>query len=306
MTEEKNVFRAKRIKDLMFCLLIIAVPAIQFAFFYVGVNANSIIMAFQKYEIDSNTNLGKYVFAGFANFKKMFYELKYGQEILTAFKNSMLVFFINILVGTTLALFFSLYIYKKMPGSKVFNVILFAPSILSSIVTVTMYKNFVEVAFPEIFHITSGMGLLSNPETKMQTLIFFMIWIGFGTQLLVYSGSMNTIDSSITEAGLLDGVNSIQEFIYIILPLIYPTIVTFLITHIAGIFTNQLNLYSFYGNGADTSYITIGYFLFRDTNLASKAEYPLLATYGIALTFIAAPITLIGKRLLEKLGPKTI
>lgn len=108
-----------------------------------------------------------------------------------------------------------------------FNVILFAPSILSSIVTVTMYKNFVEVAFPEIFHITSGMGLLSNPETKMQTLIFFMIWIGFGTQLLVYSGSMNTIDSSITEAGLLDGVNSIQEFIYIILPLIYPTIVTF-------------------------------------------------------------------------------
>lgn len=306
MKNKKNVFNQRRNKDLIFCLLVILIPAIQFGIFYIGVNFNSIAMAFQKFEIDSQTGKGAFEGNGFNNFIAMFNELRYDKAIGTAFKNSGLAFIVSVGVGTTLALVFSLYIYKEMFASKTFRVFLFLPSILSSTITVTMYRNFVETALPEIFPgVFNGMGLLSNPDTKMFAILFFMIWIGFGTQILMYSGAMNTIEQSVIEASKLDGTNSIQEFVHIILPLIYPTITTFLITSIAGLFTNQLSLYSFYGNSADEAYRTIGYHLFRQVNTGTRAERPLLAAYSVTLTLIATPITLLARWAFEKLGPKT-
>ena len=183
--------------------------------------------------------------------------------------------------------------------------VLFIPSIISSIVTVLLYKTFVDSVLPAVLPVLCGQGLYANPNTRMFSLLFFMLWIGFGTQLLMYSGSMNTIDPSITEAARIDGANQFVEFTRIVLPLIYPTIVTFMVTNVAGLFTNQLNLYSFAGNGVATRYITVGYYLFRSVNLATNAEYPLLATYSVTLTLIAAPITLTIRKILEKYGPKT-
>lgn len=304
--DNSNVFNQRRNRDLLFCLLVILVPVIQFSVFYVGVNFNSIAMAFQKYQINSQTNLGEFVGNGFNNFKDMYNQIRFDSAIGMALKNSGLAFIVNVCVGTTLSLIFSLYIYKGMFASKTFRVFLFLPSILSATITVTMYRNFVETALPEMFPtIFNGQGLLSNPDTKKFALLFFMVWASFGTQILMYSGAMNTIEQSVIEASKLDGTNSVQEFIFIILPLIYPTITTFLITSIAGLFTNQLNLYAFYGNGADQAYRTIGYHLFRQVNTGTRAERPLLAAYSVSLTLVAAPITLFARWLFEKLGPKT-
>lgn len=303
MEKNKNFYQKKRLKDLIFCLCVIAVPALQFAIFYIGVNFNSILMAFQKY--DNSTIPAKYVWNGVANFKTLFNDLANSTEIHFAFKNSLLVFLVNVGVGTTLSLVFSLYIYKKMIFSKTFRALLFAPSILSIVVMTLMYQKFVEAALPAIF--PSMDGLLGNPDTKMGTLLFFMVWIGFGTQILMYSGAMNTIEDSVIEAAKLDGASPLREFVSIILPLIYPTIVTFMVTNLAGLFTNQLNLHAFYGNSVESRYITIGFYLFRETNggTASYAQYPLLATYSILLTVIAVPLTLFGRKFLEKIGPKT-
>ena len=300
--KETNAFQKKRRKDLIFCLCVIAIPAIQFAIFYIGVNFNSIAMAFQKVEIVDNSYVYKWV--GLDNFEDLLFELKYGTELLRAFKNSLIAFFVSVGVGTTLALFFSLYIFKEMAFAKTFRVILFAPSMISSIVTVKMFSSFVEGAFPAIFPSMNGVGLLTNPNTQMATLLFFMVWIGFGTQILMYSGAMNAIDPSVIEAAKLDGANAVREFFSIIFPLIYPTITTFLVLNLAGLFTNQMNLFSFYANDAATEVSTIGYMLFKKTRTGGIPQYPLLAAYSIVFTLIAAPVTMLGRKLLEKIGPK--
>lgn len=298
---KKAFFANKKTQDLIFCLLIFLVPMVQFAIFYLGVNINSFVMAFQKYEVDPVTNLGSYVSNGFNNFKTMFFEIQNDGVFGYALKNSLLAFVMVTLVGITFALVFSLYIFKKMPGSGIFRVLLFAPSILSAVVTVTMYRFFVEDAVPVIFNMEQG--LLGNPSTKMGTIIFFNIWIGFGTQILMYSGAMNGIDPSITEAAKLDGANPFVEFFHIILPLIFPTIQTFLVTGVAGLFINQINLVAFEGLSAEGQYMTIGYYLFKDTEAATQYRYPILAAYGISLTLIAAPLTLLVRWALEKFGP---
>ncbi len=303
---KKINFKAKRTQDWIFCLLILLIPMIQFMIFYIGVNINSFAMIFQKYEVDAVTGRGQYVLVDslFANFEDLFFKLRFEGVLTPAIKNSLVSFVMISLVGITISLVFSLYIFKKFPGAGMFKVLLFMPSILSAVVTVTMFRSFVDVVIPKVFNMGNGeMGLLSNPETKLGTIIFYNIWIGFGTQILMYSGAMNGIDPSITEAAKLDGANPWIEFFYIILPLIFPTIQTFLVTGVAGIFINQINLVAFESLSAPIKYNTIGYYLFRKAAAPTQYEYPLWATMGAMLTLVAAPLTLLTRWLLDKYGP---
>ena len=85
----------------------------------------------------------------------------------------------------------------------------------------------------------------------------------------------------------------------------YSTMVTFIVVNIAGMFSNQMSLYSFFGAQAETDLWTIGYWLFKNLSQGtlSMPEYPELAAAGVVLTVVATPITLLVKRLLEKIGP---
>ena len=302
---KKIDFKAKRTQDLIFCLLILLIPMVQFAIFYVGVNINSFAMIFQKYEVDA-TGRGQYVPVDslFSNVEELLIQLRFEKILKPAIINSFAEFLAISLVGITFSLVFSLYIFKKFPGAGMFKVLLFAPSILSAVVTVTMFRSFVDVVIPKVFNIGNGeLGLLSSPDTKFWTIVFYNIWIGFGTQILMYSGAMNGIDPSITEAAKLDGANPWIEFFYIILPLIFPTIQTFLVTGVASIFTNQINLVAFEALNANIKYNTIGYYLFKKAAAPTQYEYPIWATMGALLTLIAAPLTLIVRWLLDKFGP---
>lgn len=79
----------------------------------------------------------------------------------------------------------------------------------------------------------------------------------------------------------------------------------FLITGVASIFVNQINLYSFYGGTAHASVQTFGYYLYMATKQADGdyGSYPRLAAFGLILTAVAIPLTLLVRWLLEKFGP---
>lgn len=286
----------KKTKDKIFYWGVLVLPLLQFAIFYIAVNFNSFLLAVKEY--DSLT--GAYSFVGFSNFERLFNDFATRNIFATMFENSLIAFAVNVLVGITLGLIFSYYIYKKMPFGKFFKVILFMPSIISAIVMVSVFKQFTERVIPEI---TGGAGLLANPDTEFATLLFYMLWSGFGVSILMYVGAMNNINDSVIEAAQLDGVNAFTEFTRIVLPLVWPTVVVFLTTQLAQIFSNQMNLFSFYGHSAEPRVQTVGYYLYRNTYVAQISDYPYLAAFGLVLTFIVAPVTVFARWLLTKFGP---
>lgn len=101
----------------------------------------------------------------------------------------------------------------------------------------------------------------------------------------------------------MDGASPLQEFFKIVLPMIYPTITVFVTVGIAGIFTNQLGLFSFFGSSADVELYTFGYYLYKNVQGASVASYPYLSALGLLMTLVAAPITLAARCLMERFGP---
>ena len=298
-------FIGKSKKDLLFCLAMLAFPIAQFVVFYIVVNANSILLAFKSYDREGNV----FVWTYFSNFERVFKDLVTNQNMLSLIKNSFLTYFVSTFIGITLVLLFSFYVYKKMPGSKLFGIVLYMPAVISAIVMVILFQYFVDRALPELFSKILNRrveGLLANPDTTFGTVLFFNIWVSFGTSVIIYSNAMGNIDESIVESARMDGATGFKEFIHISLPMIFPTLSTFLVVGIAGIFNNQLCLFSFFGDKAAENIQTFGYFFYRRVAIAggSQKEFPYLSAMGLILTSVSIPVTFLVKNLLERLGPK--
>lgn len=287
--------RNRNRNEIIFLICILALPISKFIIFYIGVNINSILLAFQSY-----TPTGETVFAGFDNFKEVFFVLSGAGELRYGLKNSLLLYGMGTLISLPLSLLFSFYIYKRCFMAGFFKIILFLPSIISSLVSVLIFQYFVEDGISKLI----GFNLLTKPSTSFGTIIFFNLWVGFGTGIIMYSNAMSKIDPSIVEYGRLEGVTPLREFISITLPMIFPTITSMFIMGIAGIFTNQAGLYSFFADTTEAYNQTIGYYMFiKILGEANTTEYPFAAAAGLLFTLICVPLTMSVRWLMEKFGP---
>ncbi len=289
--------------DMLFYVLMMAWPILQFCVFYIAVKFNSILYSFQRYDKLSRT------FTWTLDYVKSALKMMTTSPALVETMKMTLLFFVLFTgINTPLGLLFSYYISKKQFASGFFRVFLFLPSIICSVIMVLIYGNFVDVALPEIVRVLTGKtvgGLMSTKSTRFFAVMFYNLLVGFGVNVLMYSNAMSAISEEVVEAAHLDGATGLKEFWFITLPSIYPTLVTFLITALAGMFLNQYNLYSFFGSGEHFGLQTYGLYFYVQTLAAdgSRAEYSQISAIGLWLTFIALPLTYGVKFLLEKLGP---
>ena len=300
---KKGVFDGK----LLFYCFLLSLPLLQYLIFYIGVNINSFFLAFTSY--DKLTGVES--FAGFDNFKQVYYTFFQSVEAKNfgiRLTNSLIAYGSSLLVGTGGAVLFSYYIYKKQFLSNTFKIILFLPSVIPGIASTSIYRYFVETGLLSVYNSIATQPLSSffnNYDTVYGTVLFYGLFMGFGTQVMMYLGAMNNINPSITEAARLDGASFMREFFSITLPCIYSTLTTFVVVGITGIFTSELGLYSFFAGNAPGRAQTLGYYLNRITidNTSNSAQWPYISAIGLCFTAIVAPITICLKRVLDKYDP---
>ena len=303
--------RSKRnkLKKNLFVYSLIAYPLILFLIFYVVVNFNSILLAFQT--IDGS---GK-SFAGLNNFKTFLSEMFGEGNLLSySFINSIKMYFINLVVCMPLYVFFSYLLFKKCFLNKTVSFLVMIPSIMSGLVIALIFVNFIGSNGPLTFIMErtgwnggKWLNLLYDEKYAFGTTLFYMIWLSFATSLIVYPTAMRGINPEVLESAKIDGIsNMFQELWYIILPLIYPTLTTFLITGFAAIFSTSGPLLEFYYTDAPDYVSNMGYY-FTKMILVDGTEfsYPKYAAGGIILTINVAPLTILLKWALEKFGPAT-
>ena len=305
--KKERKFQSRATKRLLFYILIMFLPTLQFCIFYIYINANSFILAFSNYK----SLTAKPTFAGIENFKTALQVI--GRSGFM-FKNAIIYYFLSFFFGLGSAIIFSYYIAKKHFASGFFKTILFLPQIVSGLVLCILYMYIVEDVYVTIAGQflseppTGGLLSTPNPTTQYWTVAIYSVFISFGSNVLLISGAMSGIDESIIESAHLDGVNTVQEFIHITFPMIYPTFITFFVAQLAGIFTNSMHLYTFFQGGAG-ELSTMGYYLYVQAlhsavyTTGNTLSYPELSALGLTLTSMVLPLTLISRKLLTKFGP---
>lgn len=296
--------RIGSIKDNLFVYSLIGYPLILFCIFYIGINFNSIILAFQS--IDGT---GKH-FAGFKNFQLFWEEMTgNGNLLFYSLMNSLKMYAINLVICMPLYICFSYLLFKKCLFNRAISFLVMVPSIMSGLVISLVFVNFIGSNGPltqlcRIFGINEGkwLNLLYSEEYAFGTTLFYSIWLSFSTSLLVYPTAMRGISPEVFESAQIDGVsNMFQELRYIILPLIYPTLTTFLVTGFAAIFSNAGPLMEFYHTEAPSYVSNMGYYFTRAVLVdATEFAYPKYAAGGLILTLLIGPLTILLKNFLEK------
>ena len=222
------------------------------------------------------------------------------------FWNSLSIVGISLLINVVVCLFFSYYLYKKFRFSKFYKVILFVPSIISATVLAIFFMRFTDLCLTKTswFPIHKEFSEGGLPE-NYPLLILFTFFTGFGPTVLVYSNAMSGIPDSLIEASKLDGASQTRQFFSVIIPYIWPTIVSYITISLVAFSANQLSLFTFFPGGkyVDPSIQNYAYHLFNTMVGGRKSAVNEVAAAGLLLTLVVAPVSIIANRLLTRFGP---
>ena len=278
----------------VFIVSMLAIPVVSWLVFWLYGNFNMILMAFQ-------TPTGEWTFRNFASF---WHDLTAPySEVGVSVRNTFLYFGLNVLLILPIGTLIAFFIYKKIKGHKLFRVLIFLPAIIPTIVMVTAFKETIKPWGPLSnlgIHLPEA-GLLADPKTATPTVMFYCLWTGFSSIMLLMCGAMARIPTELFEAAKLDGCGPFREFFSLVVPLIMPVLSMQVIFSLTGLLSASGPILLMTGGAAETS--TLNYWIFINTQrgTAASGAYNIVSATGLVFTFIAMPVILLVRWLSEKI-----
>jgi len=210
--------RASEIYKHRVCYLFLAPYAIVFILFFVAPLAISIFYSFTYFNI-----LEPPTFIGLRNYINL---LLADDVFLIAVQNTFLMAAITGPLGYIMAFLFAWFI-NELPRyiRAVVTLIFYAPSISGGAFMIWALI-FSGDAYGYINGILMNLGILDKPELwltdpkfMMPVMLIVILWMSLGAGFLAFIAGLSTIDPTLYEAGLVDGIsNRWQELWYITLP----------------------------------------------------------------------------------------
>ncbi len=291
-----NFFRSRKFRKNLFVICMLAYPVFQFAVMWAFVNFDSILMTFQKYD-----TLEGWKFVGLDNYANWFEKFKIDPAYKIMFVNSALHSLVGMFVIFPICLIVSYFLCRKIPASGFFRIIFYLPSIIPLVVLVLGFTNMINVngilgKLYEGFN-KEAPALLVPPKVRW-TVYAFTTWAGIGGNLLLLSGTIKRVPFEVLESARLDGVGTLGELFRIIIPMIWPTLVTMFIMSMMGIFSVVFQPLFLTDKLMDDT-MTIGLWIFnKATDNSGNVQ---AATLGIMSTVVVAPVILLTRWGLDKL-----
>lgn len=290
---KRKFFTKQRINRGLFMAAMMGPAIVGFLIFYVYVNFDSLIMAFQ-------VNTGDSIRFGFDNFAYFLRELSVPGSVFTEAIVNTLIFFVLGFVVMLLSLVVGYFIYKKIVGYKFFRFVFYLPCIIMSTATASLFSFVIARAGP-IGDLLRAAGseipdLLAEAPHANWMLILYQLLFTLGGNMILFLGSMTNISPEIFEAAKLDGVSWVRELFQIIVPLIWPTLSVMILQAIVGL-TQASGPVFLLTEGAAGTY-TINYWLYEQ--LLNGRNLEVSAAIGWLCTAITFPIALIAKHYLDK------
>ena len=288
-------FNKKKFKRGLFIFCMLAYPVLQFLVMWAFVNFDSILMTFQKYD-----PIQGWKYVGFENYANLFSNIANNQLYKIMFVNSLLHSLVGMFIIFPICLIISYFLCRKIPFSGFFRIIFYLPSIIPLVVLVLGFTNMVSVdGF--LGKLYEGFNFeapdLFVPARVRWTVYGFTVWAGIGGNLLLLSGTIKRVPEEVLESARLDGVGTFGELFRVVIPMIWPTLVTMFIMSMMGIFSVVFQ--PLFINDLRSETMTIGLWIFsKATDNKGSVQ---AATLGIMSTVVVAPVILLTRWALDKM-----
>lgn len=284
----------------VFIITTLMLPLLHWAVFWLYVNFDGILMAFQS------SRTGEWTLD---NFAYVWQQLTMDSgDLRIALRNTM-YYFIESNVLLVLNLIVAYFIYKKIRGYKAYRIIFYIPGLVSSVVLTTIFQEFIKPFGPlgDLLGLLGinlpETGLLADKGTATYTIMAYNVWVGFSGWVLMFSSSMSRLPAEVMDAAKLDGCGPFREVFSIVLPMIAPMFTTLFILNFTSIFSASGPVLLFTQGRFETT--TISYWMFTQVygngGYGGTGQYNIVSAFGLCLTAVAVPLTMGLRALLEKL-----
>ena len=305
----------------IFCICVLAYMLVHWLIFYVGQNINSILLAFQKFDTETAQQVflkGSHIFD---NFKKFFHDLFQDPSIGKYFLTGALYHLITI-IALPLSWMVAFFIYKKLPLTEFFKVVMFLPSILSAMVIAMIFKYASLDGFRGVWMTILKLpynefpSLLYNEKYALATMVCYQFFFALNGSLLINIGTMSRTPVDLVEYGKLEGLTLFQEFYTVTLPLMFPMLQVMCLGIFVGFFNSVGPLYALYGDGHAGVFMpenvkTFGYYMLTSVISGNVNEmgdprhmYGYTTAANLSIGLISIPIVWGTKKLLDRFDPE--
>lgn len=158
-----------------------------------------------------------------------------------AVRNTVLWSLASPVIEVAVALLLALALYARVPGARFFRIAWFTPVLMSYVVVGILWVwiyNYdwgpVNVALRAIGLGELAQAWLGNPNTALPALIVVTSWMWTGFNMVVLLAALHSLPREVIEAAELDNCGWSHKLVYIILPLVRPTVLNLLVLSFIG------------------------------------------------------------------------
>ena len=243
--------------------------------------------------------IGAKSFAGFANFREMFFDPIFWK----ALENNLLWILLSIVNPMFVGLIISVLLSNITRGQKLYSAIFFIPVVLSlvtvSLVWGLMYNpiigpvNKIIVAFggPPI-------GWLGDPRTVSLAIILAGNWTYFGFCTIIFLAGLQNIEDSIIEAAIIDGASGFRRFFSIIIPNLINQVNLLVIYSIIGSFKVFDIIYNMTFGGPNHSSEVIATYMYWEAFKNGRVGYG--SALSTVLTVVVGAFSIVYLKTMEE------
>lgn len=223
-------------------LMMIMIPSVIMLIIFKYVPMYGVTIAFKDFKLRQGILGSPWV--GFAVFEKVFSM----PVFWTAFKNTAILGFMNLVVGFPLPVILALLLneIRNERYKKVLQTVSYLPHFVSWI---TLSGLFIQLLSPSTGPVAAIWRLfgaepyyfMGEVDTFRWVLVVTNAWKGVGWGSVVYLAALAGVDQEMYEAALIDGATRFQRIWYITLPSIMPTVTIMLIMRAGSVLSDNFD-----------------------------------------------------------------
>jgi len=175
---------------------------------------------------------GSYLWNGLGNFQTLLFDPTWSGPFWNALKNNFIFFLIHMCVQNPIGLLLAaLLSLPRLRFRATYRTLIFMPTMLSVVVIGFAWQLILSPLWgvAKMFLGFFGLGFLFAPwlgveSSALITVSLISVWQFVGIPMILIYTALLAIPDELIDAATVDGLNQVQAFIWVKLPLIWPTI----------------------------------------------------------------------------------
>jgi raffinose/stachyose/melibiose transport system permease protein len=216
-------------------------------------------------------------------------------DALTVVKHTLLIAVAITVIQNAIRLLFALGVNSRIRSRKVLRVFLFAPAVVTPVVTAFLWRNLLG---PDgaVNTLLGAVGLsswqqdwLGDPDLALWSVIGVIIWQFAGYSMVIFLAGLQSVPAEIYEAADMDGAGSLRKFWSITRPMLAPALTINLMLSIIGSIKLFDQVFALTGGGPGHSTDTLSTLICK--NAFTVGEFSYSIALAVVLTIIVAVVS---------------